>query len=70
MHCTEHRLFVERLGVSQGRAGDKQKLEQRQEAAEVGNCKIRYLEELWKTTAPEVSSGIAVPLNDAVGSLN
>lgn len=31
------------LGVSQGRAGDRQKLKQRQEGAVVGNCKTGYL---------------------------
>ena len=54
------------LGVSQGRAGDKQKLKQRQEGAVAGNCETRYSEELWKSTTSEVSGGMAVPLKDAV----
>lgn len=58
------------LGASQGRAGDKQKLKQRQEGTVAGNCKTRYSEELWKSAIPEVNGGMAVPLTDAVWSLN
>lgn len=56
--------------MSQGKSGDKQKLKQRWEGAVARNCKTRYSEELWKSVTPEVSGGMAVPLKDAVCSLN
>lgn len=56
--------------MGQGRSGDKQKLKQRREGAVAGNCKTKYSEELWKSVTPEISGGMAVPLKDAVCSLN